>query len=79
MLADTLLARSAGCSREVTDRGAAMLGREWNARIEQTILTMQAGKAAEQVRQNIQIPAVRKLNFRKDAELCGMDKILVDT
>lgn len=47
MLADTLLARSAGCSREVTDRGAAMLGREWNARIDQTILTMQSGKAAE--------------------------------
>lgn len=36
---------AAGCSRGVTERGAAMLGRDFDTRIGQTILAMQSSKA----------------------------------
>ena len=38
---------AAGCSREVIERGAAMLGWELNTLIEKTILAMRASDAVD--------------------------------
>ena len=58
---------------------AFLLSSQDTLKIRQTILAMQSSQAAEQVRQNVQILTAQRASFRDDAELCGIDQVLIDT
>ena len=54
-------------------------GAEFGLLIGRAILARWFSKTAEEERQSAQILVVQKSSFGKDAEPCGLDKVLIDT